>query len=257
VSATIHPSAQVSPKAEIADGVTVGPYCTVGDNVRIGAGTRLLGHAAVLGPTILGEGNTVHPFAVLGGDPQDRSYAGEPTRLEIGDSNVFREHVTVNRGTVKGGGVTRIGSHCLFMAASHIAHDVQVGNDVTFANATLLGGHVTIEDHVTTGGHAGIAPFVCVGESAFVAAGSMVERGVPPFVIVQGDRARVRALNRVGLGRRAVPEASRQALEKAFRKLFRDSGVRSEAVEAVAAEFGGDPYVAKLVAFLKRAPFAP
>jgi UDP-N-acetylglucosamine acyltransferase len=253
MSSEIHPTAIVSPKAEIADRSSIGPYCVVGDGVRIGAGTRLIGHCVVLGPARLGEGNTVFPFAVLGADPQDRSYVGEPTSLEIGDHNVFREHVTVHRGTAKAGGVTRVGTHCLFMAGSHIAHDVQIGNDVTFANATLLGGHVTIEDHVTTGGHAGIAPFVRVGESAFVAAGSMVERDVPPFVIVQGDRARVRALNRVGLGRRGVPEASRQALEKAFRTLFRDSGVRSEAVETVARDFGDDPYVAKLVAFLRRA----
>jgi UDP-N-acetylglucosamine acyltransferase len=253
MSAEIHPTAQVSPKAEIADTASVGPYCIVGDGVRIGAGTKLIGHVVVVGPTTLGEWNTVHPFAVLGGDPQDRSYGGEPTRLEIGDHNVVREQVTVHRGTVKGGGVTRVASHCLFMAGSHIAHDSAVGDDVTFANATLLGGHVTIEDHVTTGGGAGIAPFVRVGESAFVAAGSMVERDVPPFVIVQGDRARVRALNRVGLGRRAVPEASRQALEKAFRKLFRDNNVLREAVEDVAREFGEDPYVARLVAFLRRA----
>jgi UDP-N-acetylglucosamine acyltransferase len=253
MSPRIHPTAQISPKAEIADGASIGPYCIVGDNVKIGAGTTLIGHVVVVGPTTVGEANTVHPFTVLGGDPQDRTYGGEPTRLEIGDHNVFREQVTAHRGTVKGGGVTRIGSQCLFMAGSHIAHDCDVGRDVTFANATLLGGHVTIEDHVTTGGGAGIAPFVRVGESAFVAAGSMVERDVPPFVIVQGDRARVRALNRVGLGRRSVPEASRQALEKAFRTLFRDNNLRSEAIGTVAREFGDDPYVARLVAFLGHA----
>jgi UDP-N-acetylglucosamine acyltransferase len=253
MSSIIHPTALVSSNAEIADGASVGPYCVVGDGVKIGVGTTLIGHVVVLGPSSLGEGNTVFPFAVLGADPQDRSYGGEPTRLEIGDDNVFREHVTVHRGTAKAGGVTRVGSQCLFMAGSHIAHDVRIGNAVTFANATLLGGHVSIEDYVTTGGAAAIAPFVRVGESAFVAAGAMVERDVPPFVIAQGDRARVRALNRVGLGRRAVPEASRQALEKAFRTLFRDSSVRSEAVETVARDFGEDPYVAKLVAFLRRA----
>lgn len=253
MSTDIHPTALVDPKAEVGRGVIVGPYCIVGDGVKIGAGTKLMSHCVLLGPAVLGEANTVFQFAVLGGDPQDRSYAGEPTRLEIGDGNIFREHVTVHRGTAKGGGVTRIGSHCLIMAGSHIAHDVAMGDGVTFANATLLGGHVTIEDHVTTGGQAAIAPFVRLGESAFVAAGAMVERDVPPFVIVQGDRARVRALNRVGLGRRAVPEASRQALEKAFRTLFRDNNVRSEAVETVARDFGEDPYVARLVAFLRRA----
>jgi len=253
MSADVHQTALVSPKAEMAPGASVGPYCIVGDGVRIGTGTRLVAHCVVMGPATLGEHNTVFPFAVLGGDPQDRSYAGEATGLEIGSHNVFREHVTVHRGTAKGKGVTRVGSHCLIMAASHIAHDVEVGDDVTLVNATLLGGHVTLEDHVTTGGQAAIAPFVRVGESAFIAAGAMVERDVPPFVIAQGDRARVRALNRVGLGRRAIPEPSRRALEKAFRMLFRGSTVRAEALETVAREMGDDPYVATMVAFLRRA----
>jgi UDP-N-acetylglucosamine acyltransferase len=253
VSPNIHPTAVVSPNADVSTDATVGPFSIVGDGVVIGAATRLIGHCVVLGPASLGQGNVVFPFAVIGSEPQDRSYAGEATGLQIGDHNVFREHVTVHRGTEKGKGLTRVGSHCLVMSGAHIAHDADVGDHVTLVNATLLGGHVTLESYVTTGGQAAIAPFVRVGESAFIAAGAMVERDVPPFVIAQGDRARVRALNRVGLGRRAVPETSRRALEKAFRKLFRGNGVRSKAVEAVAQELGEDPYVAKLVGFLKRA----
>lgn len=253
MSTDIHPTAQVSPKATIAPGATIGPFCVVGDDVRIGAGTRLVAHCVLMGPATLGEGNTVFPFAVLGGDPQDRSYAGETTSLEIGDHNVFREHATVHRGTAKGRSVTRVGSHCLIMAGAHIAHDVLVGDHVTLANATLLAGHVRIEDFVTTGGQAAIAPFVRVGESAFVAGGAMVERDVPPFVIVQGDRARVRALNRVGIERRAVPSASQKALETAFKTIFRKHVIRSEGLEAAAREVGEDPYAAMLIAFLRRA----
>ncbi|MCS6901882.1 MAG: acyl-ACP--UDP-N-acetylglucosamine O-acyltransferase, partial [Myxococcales bacterium] len=217
----IHPTAQVSAGAELGEGVEVGPYCVVGAGVRIGAGTRLLSHVVIEGPTELGDENEVHPFAVLGGAPQDRSYRGEPTRLEIGARNVFREQVTVNRGTSKDCGVTRIGSGGLFLAGCHIAHDSWVGDQVTLANGTLLAGHVRVEDHVVTGGLVAVQPRVRLGESCFLAGGAMVERDVPPFVIAGGDRARVRALNKVGLRRRGIEEESLMALERAFRLLFR------------------------------------
>jgi len=162
----------------------------------------------------------VHPYAVIGGDPQDRSHGGQTTRLEIGRGNVFREHVTVHRGTTKDRSATILGNDGLFMAGVHIAHDVVIGDGVTLANGTLLGGHVVVGDRATTGGRAAIAPFVRIGEGAFIAAGAMVEIDVPPFVIVAGDRARVRALNSVGLRRQGVPYDSRRALAAAFRALF-------------------------------------
>ncbi len=246
----VHPTAVVSPRAALADGVVVGPLCIVGDDVEIGANCRLVAACTVLGPTRMGEGNVVYPYAVLGGDPQDRSHGEEPTRLEIGDRNVFREHVTVHRGTVKDRGTTALGSDCLFMAGAHVAHDVVVGDAVTLANGTLLGGHVTVGDRVTTGGRAAVAPFVRVGEGAFIAAGAMVEIDVPPFVIVAGDRARVRALNRVGLRRQGVPDGSRRALAAAFRALFGKSSPRSEALRTVPEALSRDPYVQKLVGFL-------
>lgn len=248
----IDPTAVVSSEAHLDDDVEIGPLCVVGPGVHLGRGTRLIANAVVLGPCSLGPGNVVHPGAVLGGEPQDRSYHDEPTTLAVGEGNVFREHVTVNRGTTKDRGETRIGSHGLFLAGSHVAHDCQVGDHVTLTNGTLLGGHVVIEDHVVTGGHVAVAPFVRLGEACFLAGGAMVERDVPPFVIAAGDRARVRALNRVGLLRCGVPEASVEALEKAFRQIFRAELPRATAASKLESDaIATDPYVRKLLKALE------
>jgi UDP-N-acetylglucosamine acyltransferase len=240
----VHPTAAVSPRAKLGDGVVVGPLAIVGDDVEIGPSCRLLAACTVLGPASLGESNVIHPYAVLGGDPQDRSYVGQTTRLEIGARNVFREHVTVHRGTAKDRATTVIGDDGLFMAGSH---------GVTLANGTLLGGHVTVGDRVTTGGAAAVAPFVRIGEGAFIAAGAMVEIDVPPFVIVAGDRARVRALNRIGLRRQGVPDVSRLALGAAFRAIFGTTSPRAESLRAIPEDLARDPYVQKLVQFLAHA----
>jgi UDP-N-acetylglucosamine acyltransferase len=244
----VHPLALVAPEARLGSGVAVGPFAVVEPGVTLGAGSVLHPHAVVRSGTRLGAGNVVHPFAVLGGDPQERTYAGEETTLEIGEGNTFREHVTVHRGSAKGSGVTRIGSGNLLMAGVHIAHDCTVGDRLELANGVLLAGHVTLGDHVVAGGGAAIAPFVRVGSRAFVAAGAMVEHDVPPFVIVGGDRARVRALNRIGLARSGVPEASRAALDRAFRALFRAGTPRAVAAEALAGD--PDPFVRELCASL-------
>ena len=162
-----------------------------------------------------GEGNVVYPHVTLGAPPQDRTWSGEPTDLVIGDDNQFRESVTVHRGTAKGGGVTRIGSHCLLMVGAHVAHDCTVADGVTLTNNTSLGGHVVVGRRAVIGGHVAVAPFVTIGELSFAAGGAMIERDVPPYVIVAGDRARVRALNRVGLLRAEVPgSVPRAALER-------------------------------------------
>lgn len=245
----IHPTAVVAQNVRLADGVYIGPHVVVGDGVSLGEDTRLLPSCVVLGPTVLGARNVVHPFAVLGAEPQDRSHAGEPTELIVGDDNVFREHVTVHRGTAKDRGQTRIGSSCLLMVGSHVAHDAVLGDGVTLTNGVLLGGHVRIGDYAVIGGGAAIAPFVRIGESAFVAGGAMVENDVPPFVIAQGDRARIRALNVVGLKRRGVEEVSRRALANAFRLLYRSKVPHASALEVVRSELGSDPYVARLLAF--------
>lgn len=234
MSATwIHRTAIVAPGAELGEGVEIGAFAIIEEGVVLGRGTVVEAHALVRTGTRLGAGNVVHPFAVLGGSPQDRRYDGEPTLLEIGDRNVFREHATVHRGTVQGGGVTRVGSGGLFMASVHVGHDAQVGDGVILANATLLAGHVTVGDHVVTGGHVAIAPFGKIGARAFLAGGAMVERDIPPFVIASGDRARVRALNKVGLQRGGVPAASITALEQAFTAIFRKGTPRAIAAAAL------------------------
>lgn len=236
----VHETAHVEAGAELAEDVEIGPLCHVGAGVRLGPGTRLLGSCTIVGPTTLGAHNVVHAYAALGGAPQDRTHAGEPTTLVIGDDNEFREHVTVHRGTAKDRGETRIGSRGLFMAGTHIAHDCVIGDGVVLANATLLGGHVVLGDGVVTGGRVGLVPFVRVGRIAFVAGAAVVERDVPPFVIVSGDRARVRAPNHVGLRRHGVSEASIAAIDAAFRAIF--VGKR-----AVPREIESDPFVRELL----------
>ena len=250
-TAIVHPLAVVAPDVELGDGAAVGPFAVIEPGVVVGEGTRIDAHAIVRAGTRLGARNVVHPFAVLGGEPQERGYAGEPTRLVVGDGNTFREHVTVHRGSVKGGGLTCIGHGSLFMAGVHVAHDCVIGDRLELANGTLLAGHVTLGDGVVTGGGVAIAPFVRVGARAFLAAGSMVERDVPPFVIAAGDRARVRALNQVGLARGDVPEASRAALGRAFRAIFR--GELPRAVAAGALVDDPDPCVRELAAFVVEA----
>lgn len=251
-SSLVHPLALVSDGAVLGPDVTVGPFAVIEHDTVLGAHCRVAAHAIVHAGTTLGERNIIHSFAVVGGDPQERSYGGEATRLEIGDGNSFREHVTIHRGSQKGGGLTRIGHGNLFMVGVHIAHDCILGDRLELANGTLLAGHVSLADHVVTGGGAAIAPFVRVGTRAFVAAGAMVEHDVPPFVIVAGDRARVRALNHVGLARSGVPDSSRAALAHAFRRIFR-SGI-PRAIAARALDDDSDSYVRKLAAFVGGAP---
>ncbi len=220
--------------------------------MTLGAGTRIGAHVVISSFTTMGTENVVHPFAAIGGDPQvhKRGAASRGTRkLVIGDRNVIREHVTIHRGSLET--PTRIGSNNLLMVGCHIAHDVQVGSSVTVANQVQLAGHTIVEDHATFGGLAGLAQFVRVGQSAFVAAGAMCEADVPPFVIVQGDRARVRGLNRVGLQRRGVPETSVAVLERAFRAIFQGDKPRSVALGDLGVDDLSDPYVAALVAFLR------
>lgn len=239
----VHPTAVVHAEAILGEGCSVGAYSVIGADVVLGAHSVVDSHVVVEGPSRFGARNHLHSFAVLGGAPQRRSEA-EPTHgvLVVGDDNVFREHVTVHRGSA---GETRIGSRCLIMAGAHVAHDVLLGSDVVLANLVQLAGHVVVEDHATFGGMSGVAQHVRIGEGAFVAAGSMCERDVPPFVIVQGDRARVRGVNRVGLARRGVTAAMRRELQRAFRRLYiaRERPTSTEVAAAV------DPFLRKFLAY--------
>lgn len=253
----IHPTAIVDSRAELGGDVEVGPYCLVGAGVRIDEGSRLLGHVVVTGPTHIGKGNVFHPFTVIGGDPQIRKVAtgghdGDGwSSLVIGADNVFREHVTVNRSS--GEAPTTLGAKNLFMAGAHVAHDVVVGSHCVVANAVQLAGHVVVEDWVTFGGLSGVAQYIRVGQSAFVAAGAMCERDVPPFVIVQGDRARVRALNVIGLERRGIAPESIARLKKAFARTFVRGSAGVSFDDAVRALDRSDPLVAALASALSGA----
>jgi UDP-N-acetylglucosamine acyltransferase len=250
--ARVHPTAVVDRHAEIDADVEIGPYCVVSAGVRIAAGTRLLSHVVVRGDTSIGKNNTFHPFAAIGGEAQTRKDLLQGARsrpaLVIGDENVFRESVTVNVSTSER--ATTIGSNNLLMAGCHVAHDVRLGSRCVVANAVQIAGHCTIDDWVTFGGLSGLAQRVHVGEGAFVAAGAMCERDVPPFVIVQGDRARVRALNVVGLERRGVPASSIGALKDAFARAFVRRG--RPFADAVRELDRSDPFVDRFAAALSR-----
>jgi UDP-N-acetylglucosamine acyltransferase len=265
VDSRIHPTAIVDARAELAPDVEVGPYCIVGPGVRIDAGSRLVGHVVITGRSVIGRGNVFHPFVVIGGEPQVRKVEPEGaaqdapgarvSSLVIGDENVFREQVTVNLSSC--GAPTSIGAKNLFMAGAHVAHDVMVGSRCVVANGVQLAGHVVVEDWVTFGGLSGVAQHLRIGQSSFVAAGAMCERDVPPFVIVQGDRARVRALNVIGLERRGLSAESIAGLKKAFARTFVRGPSHSGFDDAVRALDRSDPFVAAFAHALSGAGRAP
>ncbi len=227
----IDPHAIVSPQAELAADVTVGPFSVIGPQVRIGRGTVVGPHVVINGPTTIGEGNRIHSFASLGDAPQDKKYGGEPTRLEIGDRNVFRESCTINRGTTHDKAVTRIGSDNLFMAYSHVAHDCTVGSNTVFANCASLGGHVEIGDWVTLGGLTAVHQFCKVGAHAFLAGGAIVTRDVPLYVMVGGNPSAPHAVNSEGLKRRGFTEEQIRSIREAYRTVYRSDLKLSEALE--------------------------
>ena len=231
----IHPAAVVDPRAELATGVTVGPYCVVGPQVKIGAGTILEPHAVVTGNTTMGENNHVHSHAVIGGPPQLLKDLGADVGLVIGDNNTFREFVTVNTGTELGGGPTRIGNHCLFMACSHAAHDCVLGDHVELVNNALLAGHIHVHDRAIVSGGAAMHHWVTVGTLAFVGGLSRIIQDVPPYMIVEGNPSKVRGINIVGLRRNGGSEETIQTLKKAHRLVYRSQLTRKEALDELEA----------------------
>ncbi|MCP4809847.1 MAG: acyl-ACP--UDP-N-acetylglucosamine O-acyltransferase [Proteobacteria bacterium] len=215
----IHSTAIVDPSAELGD-VEIGPYAIVGAEVKLADGVVIGPHVVLTGPMSIGARTVVHPFATLGGDAQDLKFAGERSELIIGQDNIIRENVTMNRGTAHGGGVTRVGSHNLFMASSHVAHDCTVGDHCVFANSVALAGHVTVHDRAVLGGLAGVHQHARIGRCAMVGAGAMVALDVPPFTIAQGDRARLFGLNIIGLRRAGFDADGVKRLRLAYRALF-------------------------------------
>lgn len=242
----IHQTAQVSPKAELAGDVEVGAFSIIGDGVKIGSGTHIFNNVTIFGPTTIGKNNVIHPYAVLGGAPQDLSYKGEPTALAIGDGNTFRECVTANRGTAKDVGKTVIGSNNYIMACSHIAHDCILEDNIIMANATLLGGHIKIENDAVIGGQVCIHHFATIGAISFIGGGSSVAKDVPPYMLVQGSHAKVRSVNVVGLKRKGISAQTILLIKDAFKLIWRSGAATSEAIEKLAQQNGHVPEIKKL-----------
>lgn len=221
MSSSIHPTAVVHPRAEIDSDVVIGAYSVIGEGVRIGRGTVLHNHVTLQGPLTLGRDNVVYPYAVIGGDPQDRKFKGSQTEVVIGDRNKFREHCTVHRGTEQGGGRTLIGSDCLIMVGVHIAHDCTVEDQVVIANGTMLGGHCHIEFGVGIGGGAGLHHFTTVGTLAFIGGLSRIAKDVPPYIVVEGSPAEPRKVNTTALMRHRWPTDDIESVRNAFKLIYR------------------------------------
>ena len=248
MSQQIHHTAQVADSAELGDGVVIGPSAIIGPDVRIGDRTRIGPLVVVDGHTTIGEDNVIVGQASLGAAPQDLSYRGEPTMLEIGDRNTIREFVSINRGTVKGGGVTRIGSDNLIMACCHVAHDCELEDNIVLSNSTGLAGHVRVGRNANISGMCGIVHFVSIGEFAFLAGMTRLARDVPPYMIIEGHEGRVRGVNAVGLARGGVEESDQMALRGAYRRLFRGDTPQSAVLEEMRAEQHDSDLVRRLVA---------
>jgi UDP-N-acetylglucosamine acyltransferase len=248
----IHSTAVVAPSAEIGIDVEIGPYCVVGPNVKIGDRTRVGPQVVIDGVTEIGEENIIVGQASLGAVPQDLSYKGEPTRLSIGDRNTIREFVTINRGTVKGGGVTRIGNSCLLMACCHVAHDCELKDRIIMGNNVLLAGHVLVEEMANISGGAAAHHFVTIGAFAYVGGMTRMVQDVPPFMILEGHPSRVRGVNVIGLQRGGLPDADIEQLRTAFKRVFRSGDPRKRTLEDMKQEFAGSALVERLVSSLER-----
>ena len=250
MTGAIHPTAVIAPDAVLAEGVEIGAYTVIGPGVEIGANTKVAPHVVINGPTRIGADNRIFQFSSIGDAPQDKKYKGEPTRLEIGDRNVIRECVTLNRGTTKDLGVTRIGSDNLFMAYSHVAHDCQVGNQCVLANNATLGGHVHLGDWVIMGGFSGIHQFCRVGAHAFIGNNAAVTRDVPPFVMTVGQPAAAHSVNSEGLKRRGFSPEQIRNIRNAFRLLYRSGLKLADAMSQLEAIAKEQPEILPIVEFL-------
>ena len=234
---SVHPTAIIDPRAKIPGSCKIGPYCVIGPDVELGEKCHLVSHVIIEGPTKIGADNSFFPFSSIGTAPQDVSYAGEPTRLEIGDHNKIREFVTINRGTVKGGGLTRVGNYTLIMAYAHIAHDCVMGDHVIVANAATLGGHVIVEDWVVVGALCPVHHFVRIGTHSFVGGGTTVTRDVLPFSkTAAGRNTHAFGLNTLGLERRGFTKERIRKIHHAYKVLLASKLNTSQALEKLRSE---------------------
>jgi len=249
--ALIHPTAIVAAGAKIADSVEIGPYCVVGEHVVLGERVKLKSHVVVEGRTKIGADTQIFPFASIGHQPQDLKYHGEESRLEIGERNQIREHVTMNPGTEGGGMLTSVGNDCLFMMSAHVAHDCQIGNNVILVNNATLAGHVHVGDFAIMGGLSAAHQFVRIGRHAMIGGMTGVESDIIPYATVTGNRAHLSGLNLVGLKRRGYDRDAIHALRAAYRMLFAPEGTMAERVEDVVEQFAGQELVMEIVDFIR------
>mgnify|MGYP001627416157 CR=1 FL=1 len=247
----IHPTAIVDASARLAEDVVIGPWSTVGPGVTLAAGVHLVSHVVIQQDTTVGERTIIHPFAVIGGDPQHNGYKGEPVRLEIGSDNSIREHCTFNRGTPQGSGVTRVGSNGLFMTGAHVGHDAVVGNHVVMANQATLGGHAQVGDKVFLGGLCAVHQNGRVGQGAIVGGLAAVTRDVIPYGSAWGNHAQLHGLNLIGLKRKGYGKDAVRRLLAAFRDLFEGQGVFADRLDTVEATYADLPEIMEIVAFIR------
>jgi UDP-N-acetylglucosamine acyltransferase len=248
----ISPHAIIDPKAEIASDVEIGPFCVIGPNVHIGAGCKLHNNVTIVGHTTIGQANVFHPQCVFGGPPQDRKYKGQATRLEIGNNNIFREHVTIHIGTERGGGVTRVGSNNMLMVNSHLGHDVQLGSNCILANNCMIAGHVIIGDNVSLMGGVGVHHFARIGKFCFVGGYARIHHDAPPFCKIDGADE-MRGLNVKGLRAGGFADEDITALEDAYGRLFarKNETPFAAVLESFDVQNGLNPHVKHMVQFLR------
>jgi UDP-N-acetylglucosamine acyltransferase len=250
----IHPQAVVSPSAKLGVGVEVGAFAVVGADVVLGDGCVLHPHAVISGPSKFGAKNIFHPFCVIGGAPQDYTFGGEHVELVAGDGNIFREHVTISRGTKKGGRVTRIGNDNFFLSYSHIGHDCQVGNHTLFVNGATLAGHVVVQDFVTLGAFSPVHQFCRLGKYAYIGACTVITQDVPPFSLIVTEReTKCFGPNTIGLERKGFSPERIRALQRAFRLLVRSKKNTTQALEAMRKTLADSVDVQELVTFVEKA----
>jgi UDP-N-acetylglucosamine acyltransferase len=249
---TVHPTAILDPGAKVPSSCKIGPYCVIGPNVELGEDCELISHVAIEGPAKIGARNKFFPFSSIGLAPQDLSYKGEPTRLEMGDDNTIREFVTINRGTIKGGGLTGLGSHILVMAYTHIAHDCSIGDHVIMANAATLGGHVIVGEWATVGALCPVHHFVRIGAHAFIGGGTTITRDVLPFSKTAAERGtHAYGLNAVGLERRGFTKDRIKKIHHAYKVLLASKLNTSQALEQLKSEADRGEDVEMLIRFVE------
>jgi UDP-N-acetylglucosamine acyltransferase len=254
---TIDSTARVEDGAVIGEGTVIGPFCTIGQHVTIGRNCKLIGHASVIGHTSIGDDCVISPFTALGGPPQDLSYRGEPTRLEVGSGCTIREGVTMNVGTIKGGGLTRVGKAGFFMNNSHVGHDCTVGNNVIFATSATLGGHCEIGDQVYIGGLSAVHQFTRIGSQVMVGGVCGVRDDIIPYGLVNGQYAALEGLNIIGMRRRNFTRERLAAVRAFYKKLFHGPGIFAERLAAVQGLAGEDPAIADILTFIANGKHRP